>query len=351
MQPTGETMRAIIWEGVGRVSVQRRPVPQPGPHQALVEIITNGLCSSDYPIVEGQVEGSFPGMILGHEPVGRVIALGWPGGSGMTFPALGQRVALDTMIACGKCRFCKEGHPELCMASTEIGFSADGCFSDYAVFPAENLHVLPDSISDLEGTMIEALTCQLGAVDALDIKFGESVAIIGSGLAALTFVQLARLKGAGKIGVSMKNLPERAKLAEKLGADLVVTTGPQGLRDLPKARADDGYDVTIDAIGVQDAALAALELARRGGKVLLYGLANAIIDHFPVGVVIFRNLTLYGRTSAPRMWEPAIDLLNRRALQLEQFVGAVVTLEEIPDLLVNRTRHPRMLKRVVRVQS
>ena len=347
MLPTGETMRAIIWEDVGRVSLQRRPVPRPGPGQALVEIITNGMCSSDNPIVEGLVDGSFHGMILGHEPVGRVIALG----EGAQFPAVGQRVALDTMNACGVCRFCKEGHSELCMASTEIGFSADGCFSDYAVFPAQNLHVLPDGISNIEGTLIEALTCQLGAIDALDIKFGESVAIIGSGLAALTFLQLARLKGAGKIGVSMKNIPDRVKLAEKLGADLVVTGSPQELSALPQAHADDGYDVTIDAIGVQEAALASLELARRGGKVLLYGLANAVIDHFPVGMVIFRNLTLYGRTSAPRMWEPAIDLLNRHALQLEQFVGAVVTLEEIPDLLMNRTSHPRMLKRVVQVRG
>ena len=347
MQPTSETMREVIWEDVGRVRVQRRPVPQLGAHQAMVKIITNGMCSSDNPIVEGLVDGSFHGMIIGHEPVGRVIALG----EGVTFPALGQRVALDTMNSCGKCRFCKEGHPELCMASTEIGFSADGCFSDYAVFPAANLHVLPDNISDLEGTMIEALTCQLGAIDALDIKFGESVAIIGSGLAALTFLQLARLKGAGKIGVSMKNIPDRVKLAEKLGADLVVTGSPQELSALPQAHADDGYDVTIDAIGVQEAALASLELARRGGKVLLYGLANAIIEHFPVGMVIFRNLTLYGRTSAPRMWEPAIDLLNRRALQLEQFIGEVITLEEIPDLLMNRSRHPRMLKRVVRVRE
>ena len=57
------------------------------------------------------------------------------------------------------------------------------------------------------------------------------------------------------------------------------------------------------------------------------------------------------RTSAPRMWEPAIDLLNRRALQLEQIIGEVITLEEIPDLLMNRSRHPRMLKRVVRVRE
>ena len=57
MLPTGETMRAIIWEDVGRVSLQRRPVPRPGPGQALVEIITNGMCSSDNPIVEGLVDG------------------------------------------------------------------------------------------------------------------------------------------------------------------------------------------------------------------------------------------------------------------------------------------------------
>jgi L-iditol 2-dehydrogenase len=345
MQPTSDSMRAVIWEGIGRVSLQRRPVPHPGPQQALVEIITNGLCSSDYPIVEGQVDGSFPGMILGHEPVGRVMALG----EGCTFPALGQRVALDTMMSCGKCRFCKEGHPELCMASTEIGFSADGCFSDYAVFPAANLHVLPDTITDLEATLIEALTCQLGAIDSLNIQFGESVAILGSGVAALNFIQLARLKGAGKIGVSMKNLPERLGMAGQLGADLIVTAGPQSLRDLPQARADDGYDVVIDAVGTQDTALAALALARRGGKVLLYGLAQAVIDRFPLGMLIFRNLTLYGRTSAPRMWEPAIDLLGRRALQLGQLISAVVTLEEVPDLLANRAGHPRLLKRVVKI--
>ena len=339
-------MRAVIWDGVGRVSLQRRPVPKPGPGQVLVEVITNGLCSSDYPIVEGQVDGSFPGMILGHEPVGRVIAVS----EGVTFPTLGQRVALDTMMSCGKCRFCKEGHPELCMASTEIGFSADGCFSDYAVFPAANLHVLPDSIDDLEATLIEALTCQLGAIDALNVQFGESVAILGTGVAAFNFIQLSRLKGAGKIGVSMRNHPERLEMARQLGADLIATAGPQGLRLLPQAVADDGYDVVIDAVGTQETALAALGLARRGGKVLLYGLAQAVIDHFPLGMMIFRNLTLYGRTSAPRMWEPAIDLLGRRALQLGQMVSEVVSLEEVPDLLANKAEHPRLLKRVARLR-
>jgi len=76
-----------------------------------------------------------------------------------------------------------------------------------------------------------------------------------------------------------------------------------------------------------------------------------VIDHFPLGMMIFRNLTLFGRTSAPRMWEPAIDLLGRRALQLDPLISEVVTLEEVPDLLANKSKHPRQLKRVVQVRG
>jgi L-iditol 2-dehydrogenase len=343
-----EMMRVILWEGPGQVRLAHRPVPSPAAGEVLVEVLYNGVCSTDYPIVEGQVDGSFPGMVIGHEPVARVIGLG----AGVTRLALGQRVALDTMLSCGKCRFCKEGRPELCVASHEIGFSADGCYSDFAVFPEPNLHILPDAVDSCEGTIIEAATCQLGGVDALNIQFGESVAIIGSGLAAMVFIQLARLKGAGKIGVSMRSIPERVKMAHDFGADLVSTTEePRDLLALPQVIADDGYDVVIDAVGTQAAAFAALGLARRGGKVLLYGLAQAEVDHFPLGMVIFRNLTLYGRTSAPRMWEPAIDLLARGALTLKPMIGEVIELEALPDLLANKRKYPRMLKRVVRIRG
>ncbi len=343
-----DTMRAIIWQGPGRVALQERPIPRPGPGQALIEVRYNGLCSTDYPIVEGQVAGPFPGMILGHEPVGPVIALG-PGAEGVD---IGQRVALDTMIACGACRSCREGHTELCAHSDEIGFSLDGNWTDWAVAPAANLHVLPETIGDLEGTMIEALTCQLGAVEALEVHFGETAAVVGSGLAALTFVQLLRLKGAGHVALAMRPYPERAELARRLGADVADTSGRlDPLRAHPRVQADQGFDLAIDAVGTQETALAALALARRGGRVLLYGLRSATIDRFPLGDAIFRNLTLYGRTSAPLMWGPAMGLVARGAVQLKPMIGEVIDLNDLPAHLNRKRESGGPLKRVVRVRG
>ena len=341
-------MRAVVWHGPGRVALEERDAPSPGPGEALVEILYNGICSTDLAIVEGQVDGSWPGMILGHEPVGAVRQLG----EGVTELQPGQPVVLDTMIACAECRACREGHTELCAHSEEIGFTLDGNWSDFAVLPTANLLALPDAISDLEGTMLEALTCQLGAVDTLGLRFGATVAVVGSGLAALTFIQLLRLKGAGHVGIAMRPYAERVQLAEEFGADCVVTDGDlPTLRAHPRVQADEGFDATIDAVGTRATALDAIALARRGGRVLLYGLRSATIDRFPLGDTIFRNLTLFGRTSAPRMWEPAIELVARGAVKLSPMIGEIVQLEDVPGLFTGEREHGGPLKRVVRVRG
>ena len=341
-------MRAVIWRGPGKVVFEERPVPVPGREQALVEVLTNGICSTDYPIVAGLVAGSWPGMILGHEPVGVVVGLG----EGVGREWLGRRVALDTMLACGECRSCREGHGELCAHSDEIGFSVDGNWSDYAVLPLLNLRPLHEAIGDAEGTMLEALTCQLGAMQALEVGFGDSVAIVGSGLAAMLFVQLARLRGAGHVAMAMRPYSERLALAVRLGADLVADVAEEGrLRQAACVRRDGGFDVAIDAVGTGEAAGLALSLARRGGKVLLYGLRSPVMDGFPLAEVIFRNLTLYGRTSAPCMWDAAMDLVARGAIELGALGAREVGLEELPALLTGERERGGPLKHVARVKE
>ena len=178
------------------------------------------------------------------------------------------------------------------------------------------------------------------------------MAIIGSGLAALTFIQLLRLKGAGFVGIAMRDYPDRAALARQFGADQIVLSGEAGrFRESAQVQADEGFDVTIDAVGTQETTLTALSLARRGGRGLLYGLRRAVIDHFPLGDTIFRNLTLYGRTSAPWMWKPAIDLVARGAVQLGSMVGEVIALEGVPELLNSDRERGGPLKRVIRIRG
>jgi len=341
-------MRAIVWLGPGSVELQARDTPTAGPGEVLVEVLYNGLCATDYPIVRGDVAGSPRGMILGHEPVGMVVKLG----EGVRGLAAGQRVVLDTMLGCGVCRFCRSGHSELCVRSSEIGFTADGTWSDYAALPAANLHVLPSAVDSVHGALLEALTCQLGAVEALDIRPGETALIIGSGIAALTYIQLLRMNGAGTIAISMFDYPDRAALAEQFGAEHVIRDGNiQALLSRDPMRADHGFDVTIDAVGTPETIHAALALARRGGRVLLYGLSSVTVDTFPVSDVIFRNLTLFGRTSAPWMWQPAIDLVASKSIRLGEMVSEIVPLEAVPALLTAPENGPRPLKRVIQIRG
>jgi L-iditol 2-dehydrogenase len=264
---------------------------------------------------------------------------------------MNKRVVLDTMLACGRCNACRRGQTELCANSREIGFSSDGNWSDWAALPVANLYSLPDGVDGPQATMIEALTCQMGAVQALGIGYGDTVAIVGSGLAALLFLQLARLRGASFSALIMRPYVERRAMARELGADWVAddATPAAELRAHESVRPDDGFDIAIDAVGTSEAARLTLALPRRGGRALLYGLRSPAVDAFPLADVIFRNLTLYGRTSAPRLWRPAIDLLARGALRLAGMVE-IVAMEDLPGLLTGERRgggRAGPLKRVV----
>jgi L-iditol 2-dehydrogenase len=343
-----DTMRAIVWHGPGQLAYEKVRVPTPGPHEALIEVRYNGLCTTDYEIIAGNVDGAVPPMIVGHEPLGVVVAVG----DQVAELGVGQRVVLDTMLGCGLCPACRMGHTELCCDSQEIGFSAPGTWSDFAAVPAANLHAVPDTIGDVEATLIEALTCQMGGISALNVAMGESVAIIGSGLAALLFVQLARLRGTSYVAVAMRDYPPRIALAREFGADQIVVDDPvEALISSGSMRRGGGFDNVIDAVGSPQTVLDAIRLARRGGRVLLYGLHSVTVDGFRLADCIFHNLTLYGRTSAPWMWGSAIDLVGRGDIQLSPLVSEVVRFEEVAGIFQAPRPHGGPIKRVIRIRG
>jgi threonine dehydrogenase-like Zn-dependent dehydrogenase len=338
-------MQAIVYYGPGNIGFEQRRIASVGPTDARVRITYNGLCTTDYEIVAGRIEGTVPGMIIGHEPVGIVEEVGF----GVTEVEPGDRIVLDTMLGCGICEQCRSGHTELCRDSDEIGFSIDGCWSDFGVFPAKNLHIVPEKIEDIDATLIEALTCEMGGVDALDIRMGDDVLIIGSGLAMLIFVQLARLRGAGFIAVGMYDYRERIELAQRFGADVVYTKDPRRESSSSAAmRRRNGFDAVLDAVCTPETVGLSVDLTKRGGSILLYGLRSATLDHFPMAEVIFKNLTLYGRTSAPQMWRRAIDLVAQGDIELAPLVGEVITFEDVVPLFRSPRERGGVIKRVIR---
>jgi threonine dehydrogenase-like Zn-dependent dehydrogenase len=186
--------------------------------------------------------------------------------------------------------------------------------------PIRNCHEIPPSISAETATLIEPLSCELGAVRSCQIGPADHVLVVGSGVAALLFVQLARLEGPRKV-VSAVNRDLHVPLAQRLGADEVLVN--PGLDEVT-AR----YSTSIDAVG-SDASLAlAVRALAPGGHLVLYGLRDRT-PTFPLHEAIFKNITVSAHTSAPWLWRDAISLVETGDVALEPLVSDVVPFEGI----------------------
>lgn len=342
------TMRALVWKGGAGVELGRVAVPEAGPGQALVKLYYAGICATDTEIITGHIAASHPPQILGHEIFGRIAKIG-PGS--ITAFEVGQRVVIDTVVPCNNCPFCLSGKPEFCAVYREIGINLDGGWADYVLAPLSSLHHVPDAISDEEAALIEPLVCPFGAVDTANIRMGDTVLILGTGPAGLIFTQLARLRGAALVACTGRQ-PERAGLAREFGADLVVTDAEiDELLQHPLISPFQGFDVIIDAVGSAETVKQAIRMAHAGSKIVWYGLKSASVDGFPTHEVIFKNLTIIGKTNTPGVWDRTINLVASGRLALRPLLQDIRTLEEIPALLDPAGEpgpEPQPIKRVIR---
>src|SRR5690606_11437320 len=139
--------------GAGNVEVRQVAEPQPGPGEALIEVAAAGICGTDLHIFHDEFRSN-PPVVLGHEVAGTVAAVG----EGVDGRLVGQRVTTETYYStCGACRYCRSGHTNLCLERRSIGSAVDGGFTSLLTVPAENLHALPETVSDRAGALTEPL--------------------------------------------------------------------------------------------------------------------------------------------------------------------------------------------------
>lgn len=309
------------WEWRGGVAVERceRPLPRPAPGEVLLRPTANGICATDLELVRGRLAGSRPPLVPGHEIVARVV------GGGDETLAEGTRVVVDTMVGCGRCAACRRGETQLCRAGTELGLSRDGGWRELLTVPAANCHRLPDGLADRTAVLVEPLSCQLGAVrGSPPLARGDRVLVVGSGVAALLFVQLASVEGAAGVTLVVDD-EERAQLARRLGTTEVLLA-PE------RPPADGEFALAIDAVGSAETLALAIDAVRPGGHVTLYGL-GAGRPEIPLHACIFKNLTLSGHTSAPWLWEEAIELAATGAIRLDPLVTDAIEFDEVGGFL------------------
>jgi alcohol dehydrogenase len=299
-------MLAVYLEN-GRVEVRDAPRPQRAPGHALIRLLCAGICNTDLELQRGYY--GFAG-IPGHEFVGEVVE--------SDDPALrGRRVVGEINLACGACAWCARGLGRHCPNRTVLGIAGHpGAFQEYFTLPERNLHVLPDSLSDERAVFAEPVAAACEILDQVAIPAGAEVAVLGDGKLGLLISQV--LRGSGLAVRQFGRHPEKLAIAARCG----VAVEPPGAA-LPAS----AFDVVVEATGSAEGLAQAAGMVRPRGTIVMKSTVhgNVAIDTAPL---IVNEITLVG--SRCGRFEPALDLLGRGILRVEEMISARFPLSEAP---------------------
>jgi len=307
---------AKLAPGPGHVELAERPDPEAGPGQVVIAVAGAGICGTDLHIASDEYK-SVPPVTMGHEVCGHVVALG-PG----VDPAWeGARVVVETYFStCGTCPHCRDGRRNLCLERRSIGSGVDGGFAPRLLLRVENLHRVPEGLSDHAATLAEPLACVCHCLlEPPAVAPGDRVLVVGPGAIGHLAAQVARAGGGEVTVLGTERDLARLDLAARLGFRTAV---------VPGTPPEEGYDVVVECSGSEPGIAGALRAVRRGGRLVQIGLRGAEVA-VPWDLICFSEITVTGgNASTPRSWRDALRLMAGGALELEPLVTELVPLGE-----------------------
>lgn len=265
------TMNAFVMHGIGEVGVVEKPVPRPGPNDAIVRTTAALICTSDTHTVAGAI-GPRKDLTLGHEAVGVIHELGAAVAAAGRF-RVGQRVAVNAITPCYGCENCQRGYPSQCggmLGGWKFANVKDGNMAEYFHVndALANLAPIPDGLTDEQAAYCcDMLSTGFVAAEHGNIPIGGSVAVFGEGPIGMMATAGARLLGAALV-IGVESKPDRAALARRYGADVVVDfTKEDPVAAIRKATGGKGVDTAIEALGSPGTFAACVSATRPGGTI------------------------------------------------------------------------------------
>jgi L-iditol 2-dehydrogenase len=327
-------MRAAVLHAAGDLRLEERAAPEPGPREVLVEIAVVGVCGSDVHYYEhGRIGARVVRgpHVLGHEASGRVVALG----EGASRVAVGDRVALEPGVPCGRCRECRAGRYNLCRDVAFLGAPpVDGAFRGLVALHEDFVFALPDSVSDEAGALLEPLSVGLWACRRAGVTAGDRVLVTGAGPIGLLAVQAARASGAVEVAVTDLN-PRRLELALRTGATVAGEA------------VDFEADVLIECSGAPAALAAGLRALAPAGRAVVVGMGYDDSTAVPLALLQGRELWLSGTFRYAGTYPAAIELVASGAVDVEAIVTGRVGLEGTEAALRAGREDPESVKVLV----
>ncbi len=309
-------MRVAMWYSNRDVRLEEMPTPQIGPGELLVRVEASGICGSD--VMEWYRLDRAP-LVLGHEIGGQIVAVG----DGVEGYKEGDRISAAHHVPCNTCHYCLSGHHTVCDTLRRTNFDPGG-FAEYIRLPAINVDrgvfLLPDEVSFEEATFIEPLACVMRGQRRAHMQPSHSVLIIGSGIAGLLHVQLARMLGASCVAAT-DVVDYRLKAARQFGADAVFHAEdelPSRLRQVNQGRL---ADLVIICTGATSAIAQAWQSVERGGTVLFFAPTNpGVTSPLSVNDLFWRtDITLTtSYAGSPADYAAALELIRARRVRVDE---------------------------------
>jgi len=319
-------MRVAMWYSNKDVRLEEKPTPKIGPGELLVKVWASGICGSD--VMEWYRLSKAP-LVLGHEVAGEIVKVG----QGIKKYQEGDRITAAHHVPCHTCYYCLRGHPTVCDTLRQTNFDPGG-FAEYLRLPAINVDCgafrLPEEVSFEEATFTEPLACVLRGQRQAHLQPGHSVLVIGSGIAGLLHVQLARALGAGRV-VATDIVQYRLEAAQQLGADAVIHAKedvPTRLRQVNGGRL---ADLVILCTGATPAITQALHSVERGGTVLFFAPTEpGIVIPISVNELFWRNdITLTtSYAGSPADYATALELIRAHRVSVKEMITHRLSLAE-----------------------
>ncbi len=327
------TMKAVVVRAPMQFAVEEVPIPQCPERGFLLKVVACGLCGSDLRTLRsGHRKVTFP-WIIGHEICGDVIQVG----SEYQGPwEVGERLAVGPNAYCGVCDFCRDGRYEFCENYVEIAQQWPGGLAEVIAIPEEcvrlgTIHRLPEGLDPVYAAISEPLSSVVNSQEQGQVGLGDTVMIIGSGPIGCAQVSLARARGADRILIA-DIVDERLRLAEPFEPDVIINAAKTDLvEEARRLTGGKGPDVVVTATPAPSAVVQAVEMARKAGRILVFG--GLPKDNSKPGVdmniVHYNALHLIGIAGfAPRHQRQALQLLASGRIPGDKLVSHRFPLSE-----------------------